>query len=391
MAEFVMPILGADMTEGTLLEWRKTPGDRIERGEIIAEVETDKANIEVESMYTGVLERIIVQEGTKVPVGTPLAIIAVEGEAPAAAAPVAAPEKPARAAVEPGIHTREVRAPDGERVRVSAFARQLAKELGVDLATLAGTGPGGRIIRRDIEAAAGRVPTAARPEAPGDRQLAMRRAIATAMSRSSREIPHFHVSTDIDMHTALAWLTAENERRPVKDRILYVALLVKATALALREVPELNGAWSEEEVRSIPSRDINIGLAISLRGGGLVAPALAHCDTLPLDDLMRRFADLVKRARAGSLRSSEVTSGTITITNLGETGAEAVYGIIYPPQVALVGFGRISQRPWAVEDMVGVRPVITATLTADHRVVDGHRASVFLATLDRLLQEPEKL
>lgn len=193
------------------------------------------------------------------------------------------------------------------------------------------------------------------------------------------------------MSAALTWLAAENEKRSVKDRILYVALLIKATALALREVPELNGTWSDQEVRSVASDEINIGMAISLRGGGLVAPALPACDTLELGELMSRFSDLVKRARAGSLRSSEVTTGTITITNLGETGAQSVYGLIYPPQVALVGFGRISERPTAVEGMLTVRPVITAALTADHRVVDGHRGSVFLAAVDRLLQEPDKL
>lgn len=390
MAQFVMPILGADMTEGTLVEWHKKPGERIERGEIIAEVETDKATIEVESLYTGIIESILVKEGTKVPVGTPLAIIAVEGEEPAGAAPAPA-EKPAEAPGKPAAEPRRERPVAAGRVRASASAKQLAKELGVDLAKVTGTGPGGRIIRRDIEAAAAAPAPAAAAPPSDDRQLAMRRAIATAMSKSAREIPHFHISSDIDMSAALNWLAAENEKRSVKDRILYVALLIKATALALREVPELNGTWSDEQVRSVPSDEINIGMAISLRGGGLVAPALPACDRQTVGELMTRFSDLVKRARAGSLRSSEVTTGTITITNLGETGAEAVYGLIYPPQVALVGFGRISERPWAADGMLGVHPVITATLTADHRVVDGHRGSVFLAAIDRLLQQPEKL
>lgn len=274
---------------------------------------------------------------------------------------------------------------------MSPSARQLAAELHVDLATVTGSGPDGRIMRRDIEEAAAHaapVPEAA-PPAVSDRQARMRQAIAAAMTRSAREIPHFHLSTTIDMSRTMTWLTEENSRKPITDRLLYGVLLIKAVALALREAPEFNAVWAGDGVRLIPA--IHVGVAISLRGGGLIAPALHDTDQQRLDGLMKDFRDLVKRARAGSLRSSEVSDPTITITSLGETGAESVFGLIYPPQVALVGFGRVTERAVVVNGGLFVHPVITATLSADHRVADGHRGSLFLAAIDRLLQEPSQL
>ena len=217
----------------------------------------------------------------------------------------------------------------------------------------------------------------------------MRRTIAAAMTRSKREIPHYYLSTTIDMSNAMTWLAAENLTRPVVDRLLYGVLLIKAVALALHEVPELNSLWKDEKL--IPRPAINVGVAISLRQGGLVAPALLRTDQLNLDALMKNFRDLVKRARAGSLRSSELSEPTITITSLGERGAESVFGIIYPPQVAIIGFGRPIECPRQVEGQVVFYPAIKATLSADHRVSDGHRGSLFLSAVDRLLQDPGKL
>jgi pyruvate dehydrogenase E2 component (dihydrolipoamide acetyltransferase) len=191
------------------------------------------------------------------------------------------------------------------------------------------------------------------------------------------------------MGKALAWLAQENLKRSVEQRIVYGVLLLKAVALALREIPELNSLWTERGPNQ--SSDVHLGVAISLRGGGLVAPALHHTDQLPLDELMKSFRDLVRRARAGSLRSSEMSDPTITVTNLGEQGVETVFGIIYPPQVALVGFGKIVDRPWSSEGQIVLRPLITASLSADHRVSDGHRGGLFLNAVDRILQEPDKL
>jgi pyruvate dehydrogenase E2 component (dihydrolipoamide acetyltransferase) len=209
------------------------------------------------------------------------------------------------------------------------------------------------------------------------------------MARSKREVPHYYLATTIDLGRASDWLAAENARRPVPDRLLPGVLLLKAVALALRQVPELNARWAGD--RAQPSAAIHVGVAVSLRSGGLVAPALHDTDTRSLDDLMRDLRDLVRRARAGTLRSSELSDPTITVTSLGDQGVESVFGIIYPPQVAIVGFGRIVERPWVVDGQVVPRPVVTATLSADHRVTDGHRGGLFLAAVERLLQEPGAL
>jgi pyruvate dehydrogenase E2 component (dihydrolipoamide acetyltransferase) len=217
----------------------------------------------------------------------------------------------------------------------------------------------------------------------------MRQAIAAAMARSKREIPHYYLSTTIDMSNAMRWLEKENHTRSIADRLLYGVLLIKAVALALKEVPELNALWKEG--KADPSPSIHVGVAISLRQGGLVAPALHDTDRQSLSTLMKGFRDLVKRARAGTLRSSEMSEPTITVTSLGEQGVEAVYGVIYPPQVALVGFGKVVTRPWVVGEKVLPVPVVTASLSADHRVSDGHRGGLFLSAVDRLLQEPSQL
>ena len=387
-----MPILGADMSAGTLVAWRKKPGDGVKRGDIIATVETDKGVIDVEIFVSGVLEEVLVQPGATVPTGTVLAIIREEVLAPAPAIAVGVPPPAAVPAFRPPAPAPPPPAPAVPgRLRISPLAKKVAAELGVDPATVRGTGPGGAITREDIERAA-RPEPAAEPQRPTveiDRQTRMRQTIGAAMARSKREIPHYYLSTAIDMQRALAWLTEENGRRPVADRLLYGVLLIKAVALALREVPELNAVWVGDRV--VPSEAVHVGVAISLRGGGVVAPALHDADRQSLGDLMRNFRDLVQRARAGGLRSSELSDPTITVTSLGEQGVETVFGIIYPPQVAIVGFGKIVERPWSMEGRIVSRPLVTATLSADHRVTDGHRGGLFLAAVDRLLQEPGRL
>lgn len=386
MAEFLMPTLGSDMTEGTLVVWKKKVGDRVVKGEIIAEVDTEKAAIEIESFHTGLIERLITRPGDKVPVGTVMAIIREEGEPAAKVAVEAKPEMKPVPQAPPSAAGRTIPspAPGPGRLRISPAARQLATELGVDPSTLQGTGPDGAITREDVQRTA-----AARLETPIDRQARMRQTIAAAMARSKREIPHYYLSTTIDMGRAMTWLTEENLKRPVADRLLYGVLLIKAVALALRQVPELNGMWKGNA--AVQSPDIHVGVAVSLRQGGLVAPAIHHTDKLSLGELMNRFLDVVKRARAGTLRSSELSDPTITVTSLGEQGVETVFGVIYPPQVALVGLGKIVERPWVIEGQVVSRSVVTASLSADHRVTDGHRGGLFLSAVDRLLQEPGQL
>ena len=383
-----MPSLGADMEAGTLVEWLKHAGDVLKRGDIIAVVDTQKGAIEIEVFEDGVLENTIVEPGQKVPVGTVLAVIRGSGpEKPLVQMPAAPPSAPSIPA-QPATATAAAPAP-ATRVRVSPMARKLAADLGVDLAHVSGTGTGGAITREDVERAAAVSKGPAPGAAPPERMTAMRAAIAAAMARSKREIPHYYLSTTIDMSAALAWLHAENERRSVSDRLLPAALLIKAVALALRDVPDLNGHWLDGSFRK--GSGIHIGVAISLRGGGLMAPALHDADRSDLTTLMHQLQDLVARARAGSLKSSEVADPTITVTNLGEQGVESTFGIIYPPQVALVGFGRISERPWSAGGRLDARPLLTATLSGDHRATDGHRGGVFLSAVDRWLQTPERL
>src|SRR5574341_1029389 len=418
MAEFLMPTLGSDMTRGTLVEWKKKVGDRVVKGEIIAEVDTEKAAIEIESFHTGVIEQLLAKPGEIVPVGTVMTIIREEGTHTKPALHTSTSPLPLQTVLpkEPVSLLSPAAPPIGApiaepgRLRISPAARKLAAELGVDAAAVQGTGPGGAITGEDIERgaqarderreaggqkpsaplAAGLSPQAQAAEAAGDRQARMRQTIAAAMARSKREIPHYYLSTTIDMGRAMAWLNEENQRRAVTDRLLYGVLLIKAVALGLRQVPELNATWKGNEV--VQSQAIHVGVAISLRRqGGLIAPAIHDTDKRNLGELMSSFQDLVKRARAGSLRSSELSDPTITVTSLGEQGVETVYGVIYPPQVALVGFGKVVQRPWIVEGNIVSRPVVTATLSADHRVSDGHRGGLFLATIERLLQEPAQL
>jgi len=218
----------------------------------------------------------------------------------------------------------------------------------------------------------------------------MRRAIAAAMSRSKREIPHYYLSQDLDVSPAIHWLEDRNSRVPIERRVVFAALLLKATALTLRDFPELNGLLLPDgEYR--PSKAIHVGVAVSLRHGGLVAPAIRDTDQRPLAELMTALSDVVGRARAGTLRSSEMSDPTITVTNLGDDSADAVFGVIYPPQVAILGFGTPRERPWAEDGLLGVRHVVTATLSADHRVSDGHRGARFLSALARSLARPEDL
>ena len=217
----------------------------------------------------------------------------------------------------------------------------------------------------------------------------MRQAIARLMARSKREIPHYYVSTTVDMTSALDWLRGRNRELEVSERLVPAALLIKAAALAARQVPGVNGYWTDDQF--CPAGAVHLGLAISLRGGGLLTPALHDAADLRLPELMSRMRDLVIRARAGRLRSSELTDATITVTNLGDQGVESVFGVIYPPQVALVGFGKILERPFAVGGLIGVRPVVVTTLAADHRASDGYTGASYLAALADLLQRPEEL
>ncbi len=463
-----MPSLGADMESGTVTKWRVAPGDQVHRGDIVLEVETEKATIEAEIFEDGTIDTIFVKEGEQVPVGAVLAHVVTQGAArpgeprtPKAAIPqvraIAVPVAPATAPVatkitpqeglilsplvrhvaeEHGLNIKTLHGsgPGGEITRddvqkalrgrrgsgnlrrASPMARRRAEELHIDLDSLAGSGPQGAVVVADVEQAArasiqsrGRSRPSARVPAPtstdgkppdeelldhkrrwsADQQLAMRHAIGALMARSKREIPHYYLESSIDFSSMERWLREANTTRPPTTRLLSATVLLKATALAARTVPEMNGFFVDDEFHA--SAAIHLGVAISLRQGGLIAPAIHDVDTLTLDELNIQLKDLVNRARDGRLRSSEMAEPTLTVTNLGDQGVEKVFGVIYPPQVALVGFGRVTERPFAHDGLIGAHPVITVTLSADHRVSDGQRGARFLSQIDRLLQQPEKL
>lgn len=480
-----MPTLGADMEEGTLVEWLVKPGDQVHKGDVIAVVDTAKSAIEVESFHTGTIERLVTPPGETVPVGTVLAVIAEAGAVPAGgdgepagrgepqlkparkphapagaplrAVPVSAapaarppamnaarpaavpPTPPARLPATPlvrheaeelGVDLASLRgtgrggmitradvehAVAARRVRITPLARRLAAELGVDVSAVTGTGPDGAVRAADVRQAAADAqvsavlqPASGKPAAgkvaagkvagakpgpaivsPPERAERMRQAIARLMARSKREIPHYYVSNTVDMGPAISWLRERNRSLDISDRLVPAALLLRATALAAHRIPQLNGYWADEHFT--PSAAVHLGVAISLRGGGLVTPAIHDAADLPPGELMARLRDLVNRARAGRLRGSELTDATITVTNLGDQGVESVTGVIYPPQVALVGFGKIVERPWAVGGLLGVRPVVIATLAADHRATDGYTGARFLTLIADLLQRPEEL
>jgi pyruvate dehydrogenase E2 component (dihydrolipoamide acetyltransferase) len=225
---------------------------------------------------------------------------------------------------------------------------------------------------------------------PAQRARAMRQTIAAAMARSKREIPHYYLAEEVEFARAAAWLAERNAGLPPAQRLLPAALLLKAVAVALRRFPEFNGFWRDGAF--VAGRGVHLGVAVSLREGGLVAPALHDADRLDVAGLTRALLDLVKRTRAGALRSSELADPTITVTNLGDQGVASVFGVIYPPQVALVGFGRVAPRPWVDDDgRLVAAPLVTATLAADHRASDGHRGALLLAAIRAALQEPAAL
>jgi pyruvate dehydrogenase E2 component (dihydrolipoamide acetyltransferase) len=408
VVEFRMPSLGADMEAGTLVEWLVKPGDAVKRGDVIAVVDTQKGAIEIEVFETGRIDRILVDLNAKVPVGTPLAeiVTGAEGEVAAAperaAAPALAPGPPPikPAPVQPAALPSPPRVPPtaiaaaapsvGGRVRASPAARRLAEMQGVELSTVTGSGPAGAITRADVERRVGEAAAPAeRKRAPALNLDAMRAAIAAAMARSKREIPHYYLEHQVDVSACEQWLARTNATRAPDDRLLIGALALKAVALAVRRFPAFNGFYRDGKFE--PTAAVHVGVAIAIRGGGLAAPALHDADRLALDALMTRLRDLVQRTRTGRIRSSEIADPTITVSSLGERGVEALYAIIYPPQVAIVGFGKVVARPWVVDGAVGPRPVVTITLSADHRVSDGHAGALFLAEIGRLLQEPDKL
>jgi pyruvate dehydrogenase E2 component (dihydrolipoamide acetyltransferase) len=380
LSDFRLPALGADMESGTVVQWNVAPGDAVKRGQVVAVVETDKGAIDVEIFEDGVVRELVVSPGTKVPVGTVIARLetaAAGGEPAAPVTATAVPEAVAPAAV-----------PTPGRAKVSPAARRRATELAVDLTTLRGTGPDGSITIEDVERAA-RGPGSAAAAGEGAVAGSMRAAIAAAMSRSKREIPHYYLSLTADVTATSDWLAARNATVGVAERMLFAALLVKAVALACLEVPGFSGFYRDGRFEASPSA--HVGVAVALRGGGLVAPAIMDTAEKPLPVLMEDFRQLVMRARAGRLRASELAAPTIVLTSLGDAAVDAVFPIIQPPQVAIVGAGPVVVRPWVVDGRVEARSVVTLSLGADHRVTDGRLGAQFLARVAERVSRPSEL
>lgn len=395
MYEFKMPSLGADMDSGKLVSWLVKPGDRVKKGDVVAVVETQKSAVDVEVWQEGVVEKLVVEPGPEdIPVGTVLAVLKTEGETTklpsATSEPLSAPPPvswPPAKSLEPSLPEISAEASQ-PRPKISPAARRRAEEYHLDLSRLRGSGPQGAIVLEDVEAAiAGQTPTPSSSTAV-DKQGAMRQAIASAMEKSHREIPLFYLESEITMERALSWMEAQNQDRPPKERLLPIALLLKAVALGLRDVPEFNGYYLDGTFRQ--GQGIHIGVAVSLREGGLMAPAIHDVDRKDLFEIMGGIQDLVKRVRSGGLRGAELKDPTITVSSLGEEGVEKVFALIYPPQVAILGFGKVYEAVRVENGAPTVRRVVTVVLSADHRANDGHRGAMLLNAIRRHLQEPEK-
>ncbi len=409
--EVIMPQMGFDMTEGTVTRWLKSEGDTIERGEPIVEVETDKATVEVEAFASGVLRKIIVQEGSTVPVNQVIGLIGgadeaiSEIEAPVAELPQAenpAPEKRQPAGEEREAETvqEEKKAKAGGRPLVSPLARRIAEEKSIDLNLVTGTGPKGRITKDDVQSfiaqgdgaqattAAPATLTTAPAEIEALQLTKMRQTIARRMTQSKQEMPHFYVSASIDMTKAMALREELNEMYEGELRITVNDLIVKAVALALVKHPMFNSYYAEEQIRRNPS--INIGIAIALEDG-LVAPAILDCGNKGLKGIAIAARDLTNRAREGVLKAEEYTSATIAISNLGMFDVDSFIAIINPMQSASVAVGSVRKQPVVRDDQVVISHMMEATISADHRVTDGAQAAQFLNEIKRFLQSPSSL
>ena len=459
ISEVVMPQMGADMVEGTIVRWLKHEGDAVERGEIIAEIETDKANVEIEAFEGGVFRATLAGEGDVIPVGEIIAIIAAAeddiskytiappaapatasallpvGAQPAApapasaqpvgpeftptqptppapahaAAPASAPAAPASAPTQPAARAsapatspvaparatpppappRSNLQPPTSRIRVSPLARNLAEQHNVDLRTIRGSGPDGRIIRRDIEAAIAGPAAQPQPPTTGDRRPTtaskIRQAIARRMSQSKREAPHYYLLLDIDMTDAVEFRRQFNDTLAESARVSINDLIVRACALALQRHPEFNTTFVAGEITHHDAQHVCIAIALE---DGLIAPAILDAASKTLAQIGAEARDLAERAKTGALRPREITDGTFTLTNLGAYGVETLIGIIQPPQTAILGVGTVTPQPAARDGAIVIRQLMKVALSADHRVTDGAQGAQFLTEIKRLLEHP---
>jgi pyruvate dehydrogenase E2 component (dihydrolipoamide acetyltransferase) len=434
MPTVIMPKMGDAMEEGTLLRWLKQVGDEINVGDPLAEIETDKVSLEIEAAEAGVLTKTYVEEGATVPIGTAIAAIGEESAdipapaaAPAAAAeaapvaaPVAASATNGRAVTEAPVAAASAPAPaeavsaSGERLRASPLVKRLAAEHGIDLATVSGTGPGGRIVRDDIAAlltGAPRVAPAPVPAAPAPAAAPspapaagvavpghagrpagiardfskIRRTTGRRMAESKAAAPHFYVTNEVDMRKAAELREQINAQAPDDAKITFNDLIVKAAALALREFPNLNTSYEDDKLVEHPNIDINVAVAIE---DGLIAPFVPDADQKGLLAIARMTKDLIHRARDGGLTPDEYQGGTFTISNLGMLDVEEFIAVINPPQAAILAVASIKDVPVVEDGAIVPGKRMNLTLSADHRITDGAEVARFLQAVKRYLENP---
>jgi pyruvate dehydrogenase E2 component (dihydrolipoamide acetyltransferase) len=432
----LMPALSPTMTEGTLARWLKKQGESVKAGDVIAEIETDKATMEVEAVDEGILGKILIADGTEgVKVNAPIAILVQEGEAvpdsagaapaPAPAAAAAAPAPEAPKAAEPAAASASASAGNGhdkgERIFASPLAKRVASEMGVDLKAVSGTGPNGRIVRADVEAAksapaaAAPAPAAAAAAAPAPAakpaaapapakaaaitaphslvpHTTMRRVIAKRLTESKQTVPHFYLTMDIELD-ALLKLRGELNARSAKDgagafKLSVNDMVIKAAAIALRRVPKVNASFTDEGVAFYEDVDVSVAVAIP---DGLITPIIRRADQKGLATISNEMKDLGLRARAGKLKPEEFQGGGFSVSNLGMFGVKDFQAIINPPQAAILAVGAGEQRPVVKDGQLAVATVMSATLSVDHRVVDGALGAEWLQAFKSIIQEPLNL
>jgi pyruvate dehydrogenase E2 component (dihydrolipoamide acetyltransferase) len=438
----LMPALSPTMTEGKLAKWLKKEGDEVKSGDVIAEIETDKATMEVEAVDEGKLQKILVPEGTDaVKVNEPIAVLLGEGEDPSAAPPAspkpasAPPSQPTAAPPAPSPKALQPQAPaaqppvsvptlsqaaqtPGERIFVSPLARRLAAESGIDLKSVNGSGPHGRIVKADIEAAKAQAPAArptaaptpaaptpAAPAIPGAAITAaavagniahhlvphttMRKVIARRMAEAKQQVPHFYLSIDCEIDQLLKLRADLNAKAPEKGEEAYKLsvndFVIRASALALRKVPTANAAYSDEGTVMFDAVDISVAVAIP---GGLITPIICDADRKGLAAISNEMRALVARARENKLKPEEFQGGTFSISNLGMYGVKDFAAVINPPQGAILAVGAGEQRPVVKEGALAIATIMTCTLSVDHRALDGAIGSEFLAAFKKLVEDP---
>jgi len=412
MAQLVeMPKLGFDMAEGTLAAWVKAENDLIEKGDVIAEIETDKATVEVESSFSGIVHKHLAQEGDALPVGTPIAVIAEEGEeidldallggksAPSDKAEEPAQEKPAEEPAEsqPEQKTESQRS-EGERIFISPVAERLAEDNGIDITSLTGSGPNGRIVKRDVEKAiesGGRQATTARKPAsitPGKDESTeiskLRAAIGRRMTESRQTVPHFYITHSYDVAELLKTRKQLNAEVGEDERVSVNDFIVRATALALRDFPNLNASLSGSELTR--HGNINIGIAVAVENG-LLTVVVKNADQKTISQISAEAKEMIANVKAGKVRTEDIEGSTFTISNLGMFDVEDFVAIINPPEAAILAVGSAKQIPVAVNGELEIGTRMKATLSADHRITDGAEAAMFMQHLEIFLEQPWRL